>query len=211
MERLQSLLRQYNLSHKEDLMLAPWSKQYCEEKFPKYWEIVYYILQLLDKNSRVLEIGCGLGDITAILCYLGFKQVTSLEKDELISRAAQRRIVDMFNMNGVVRNENYPNNKHYTVDILILVNCVYADQIKTKREYMDLIQKYYVCAGCPNHFLMEVIDSSFAEKNREFPEYIRLSPQDVKGLFRNYKISSWETYKYPQNSKSKTLYLIERQ
>ena len=202
MERLQSLLRQYNLSHKEDLVLAPWSKQYCEEEFPKYWEIVYSILQLFDKNSRVLEIGCGLGDVTAMLCYLGFKHVTSLEKDEQISRAAQRRIVDMFGMNGVVRNENY---------LLILVNCVYADQLKTKREYVDLIQKYYVCAGSPNHFLMEVIDSSYAEKNSEFPEYIRLSRQDVEGLFRNYKISSWETYKYPYNSKSKTLYLIERQ
>lgn len=211
MERLQSLLRQYNLSHKVDLMLAPWSKQYCEEEFPKYWEIVYSILQLLDKNSRVLEIGCGLGDITAILCYLGFKHITSLEKDEQISRAAQRRIVDMFGMNGVVRNENYPSNKQYTADILILVNCVYADQLKTKREYMDLIQKYYVCSGSPNHFLMEVIDSSYAEKNSEFPEYIRLSRQDVEGLFRNCKIRSWETYKYPHNSKSKTLYLIERQ
>ena len=192
-------------------MFAPWSKQYCEEEFPKYWKIVYSILQLLDKNSRVLEIGCGLGDITAILCYLGFKYITSLEKDEQISRAAQRRIVDMFGMNGVVRNENYPSNKQYTADILILVNCVYVDQLKTKREYMDLIQKYYVCSGSPSHFLMEVIDSSYAEKNSEFPEYIRLSRQDVEGLFRNCKIRSWETYKYPHNSKSKTLYLIERQ
>lgn len=58
---------------------------------------------------------------------------------------------------------------------------------------------------------MEVIDSSYIEKNSEFPEYIRLSRQDVEGLFRNCKISSWETYKYPKNSKSKTLYLIERQ
>ena len=211
MEQLQSLLRQYNLSHKEDLMLAPWSKQYCEEEFPKYWEIVYSILHLFDKNSRVLEIGCGLGDVTAILCYLGFKHVTTLEKDELISRAAQRRIVDMFNMNGVVRNENYPSNKQYTADILILVNCVYAGQTKTKREYLDLIQKYYIYASRPNHFLMEVIDSSYTEKNSEFPEHIRLNRQDVEGLFRNCKISSWVTYRYPQNSKSKTLYLIERQ
>lgn len=146
MEQLQSLLRQYNLSHKEDLMLAPWSKQYCEEEFPKYWEIVYSILQLFDKNSRVLEIGCGLGDVTAILCYLGFKHVTSLEKDELISRAAQRRIVDMFNMNGVVRNENYPSNKQYTADILILVNCVYAGQNKNKARILGFDSKIlYIC------------------------------------------------------------------
>ncbi len=211
MERLQALLRQYNLSHKEDLELAPWSKQYCEEEFPKYWEIVYSILQLFDKNSKVLEIGCGLGDITAILCYLGFKQVTSIEKDKLIFLAAQRRIADMFNMNGIVRNEIYPSGKQYAADILILVNCVYAEQVKTKQDYFDLIKKYYECAGSPNHFLMEVIDSSYTEKNCEFPEYVRLSLSDVEEIFHNCKIRSWETYKYPTNSKSKTLYLIERQ
>ena len=192
-------------------MLAPWSKQYCEEVFPKYWEIVYSILQLFDKNSRVLEIGCGLGDITAILCYLGFKQVISIEKDKQISLAAQRRIADMFNMNGVVRNENYPTVNHYTVDILILVNCAYADMADSKQEYMDLMLKYYTCAGRPKHFLMEVIDSSYTQKDNEFPEHIRLSLQDVRNIFPNCEIRFWETYKYPVNRKSKTLYLIERQ
>lgn len=211
MERLQSLLRQYNQTHKEDLLLAPWSKQYCEGEFPKYWKIVYSILQLFDKNSRVLEIGCGLGDITAMLCYLGYRQFISIEKDESISRVAQRRIVDLFNMNGVIRCENYPIDNNYSTDILILVNCVYADQVRTKREYMELLHNYYVCAGNPSHFLMEVIDSSYTEKNSDFPEYVRLSLNEVERIFHNYRISSWETYKYPVNSKSKTLYLIEKQ
>lgn len=211
MEHLQSLLRQYNLSHKEDFAIAPWSKQYNEETFPKYWEIVYSILQPLDKNSKVLEIGCGLGDITAILCYLGFKHVASFEKDEHICRAAQRRIAEMFDRNDVVQNENYPNNKQYTADILILVNCAYADMARTKQEYLNLMRGYYVCADCPRYFLMEVIDSSYTQKDEEFPDHIRLSHNDVKGLFLDYKICSWETYKYPTNRKSKTLYLIERQ
>ncbi len=211
MERLQSMLRQYNLSHKEDLMLAPWSKQYCEEVFPKYWEIVYSILQSFDRSSKVLEIGCGLGDITAILCYLGFKQVTSFEKDELISRAAQRRLSDMFGMRGIIKNELFPNQIKYMADLLILVNCAYADMARTKQEYMNLMQMYYTCAGCPKHFLMEVIDSSYTQKDNEFPEYIRLSLKDIQSLFPNFEIRSWETYKYPVNRKSKTIYLIERQ
>lgn len=210
MEQLQSLLRQYNLSHKEDLMLAPWSEQYCEEEFPKYWEIVYSILETFDRNSKVLEIGCGLGDITAILCYLGYKYITSFEKDELISLAAQRRMSDMFGMNGIINNELFPNNKLYISDILILVNCAYADMAKTKQEYLDLMHMYYTCAGCPKHFLMEVIDSSYTQKDNEFPVHIRLSLKDVKNIFPNCEIRFWETYKYPVNRKSKTLYLIER-
>jgi len=197
--------------HKEDFAIAPWSKQYCEETFPKYWEIVYSILQSLDKSSKVLEIGCGLGDITAILCHLGFKHVVSFEKDNRICRAVQRRITEMFDRNDVIQNENYPNNKQYTSDILILVNCAYADMARTKQEYLDLMREYYVYAGYPKYYLMEVIDSSYTQKDEEFPEHIRLDSNDVKRLFPDCKICSWETYKYPTNRKSKTLYLIERQ
>ena len=211
MERLQSLLRQYNLLHKEDFALAPWSMQYIEEIFPRYWEIVYSILQPLSKNNKVLEIGCGLGDITAILCYLGFKDITSFEKDKSICSAAQRRIAEMFGRNDIVHNAYYPGGKQYTTDVLILVNCAYADMAKTKQEYLYLMQEYYTCAGCPKYFLMEVIDSSYTQNDDEFPEHIRLSQDDVKGLFFDCKICSWETYKYPTNRKSKTLYLIEKQ
>ena len=46
--------------------------------------------------------------------------------------------------------------------------------------------------------------------NAQFPKHIRLSKEDVESMFPGYKISSWETYKYPINKKSKTLYLIEK-
>lgn len=210
MERLQSLLRQYNLSHKNDFTVAPWNEQYCEKTFPKYWEFVYSILQPLNKDYRILEIGSGLGDITAIMCYLSFENVTAFEKNAQICRLAQRRIRDMFGRNNVILNKHYPNGRQYTTDVLILVNCAYADLAKTKQEYLDLMREYYVSAGYPRYYLMEVIDSSYTKEDDEFPKHIRLSRDDVKRLFPDYEISSWETYKYPTNRKSKTLYLIER-
>ncbi len=210
MEQLQSLLRQYYLSHQNDLTLAPWSKQYSQAIFPKYWEIIYAFLQPIDKSSKILEVGCGLGDVTAILCFLGFKHITSFEKDENICSAAQRRLTEMFNRNDIVRNVHYPDSKQHEADILILVNCAYADMAKTKQEYLDLMREYYVCAGNPHYFLMEVIDSSYTQNDDEFPQHIRLCSNEVRNLFPNCKICSWETYKYPTNRKSKTLYLIER-
>lgn len=210
MEQLQSLLRAYNLSHKEELIFAPWSKQYCENIFPKYWEIVYSLLTGLNRNSLVIEIGCGLGDVTAILCYLKFVHIMSFEKDDRISSLAQKRMYEMFGRRDIIRNEEFPNGHQYSADVLILVNCAYGNLVQTKQEYMDLMRKYYVSAGRPKYYLMEVIDSSYTKVDDEFPEHIRLSCSDIAKFFPDSDITSWQTYKYPVNKKSKTLYLIRR-
>ena len=47
---------------------------------PRYWQVVYSILEKLDRKLRIIEIGCGLGDVTTIPCYLGFDKVISFEK-----------------------------------------------------------------------------------------------------------------------------------
>lgn len=210
MDKLQSLLRQYNILHKDDISVAPWNKQYCAPIFPKYWQIVFSLLKPMNRNLRILEIGCGLGDITAIPCYLGFKNILAYEKDTNICNIASRRIFELFNKTNIIQNENYPNGRKYSEDILIMVNCAYADLANTKDEYINLIREYYTSAGYPHYLIMEVIDSSYKEENPEFPKHIRLSREDVLRLFPNCKIMSWETYKYPANKKSKTLYFIER-
>lgn len=57
---------------------------------------------------------------------------------------------------------------------------------------------------------MEVIDNSYTIEDEVFPKNLRLSHMDVEEMFPNCQIQSWQTYKYPQNKKSKTLYLIEK-
>ena len=90
MERLQSMLRAYNITHEEDFLVAPWSKQYCEDTFPKYWELVYSILKPLNKDNRILEVGSGLGDITAILsCYPNFR-IREVIPTSLLSQPKKR-------------------------------------------------------------------------------------------------------------------------
>ena len=210
MEQLQSLLRTYNLSHKEELIFAPWSKQYCENTFPKYWKIVYSLLKGVNRNSHIIEIGCGLGDVTAILCYLIFVHILCFEKDDSICSLAQKRMYEMFRRENIIRNEEFPNGRQYSADVLILVNCAYGNLARNKQEYLELMRKYYVSAGCPKYYLMEVIDASYTKKDDKFPQYIRLSSDDIVKLFPDSDIISWETYKYPVNKKSKTLYLITR-
>ena len=210
MERLQSLLKTYNQSHSEDNLLAPWNRQYCEDVFPKYWETTYAILQSLDKNSRVIEIGCGLGAITSILCYLGYRNITSFEKDSLLADKVKQRIKDLFNRDNIIFTSEYPNGNAYSCDILILVNCAYGYQTNNKSEYLDSLRSFYESAGNPQYFILEVIDDSYTIDDDEFPLHIRLNSDDIRNSYPECSIKSWITYKYPKNKKSKTLYLIER-
>lgn len=210
MEELQSLLRTYRLSHPDDLKLAPWSSQYCEQTFPKYWETVFSILRDMNKDLRIVEIGCGLGDITVILVYLGFKSIISFEKEEDIANAAKRTVWDLFHKDSVAFNWEYPDGKTFDCDILIMVNCAYGTLTSSKEEYLQLLMNYYDCAGKPRYFILEVIDSSYDIEDEEFPSHIRLSRSDIADLFSGYKIETWVTYKYPVNRRSKTLYLISR-
>ena len=210
MEELQSLLRNYNLNHLDDMEVAPWSMQYCEVEFPQYWQVVDSILEKLDRNLRIIEIGCGLGDVTTIPCYLGFDKVISFEKNPEIYKRTVRRLDDLFNRGDIVNNQDYPGTAFYECDLLLMVNCAYADLAESKDEYMALMLDYYNHAGMPQYFIMEVIDSSYTQNNAQFPKHIRLSKEDVESMFRGYKITAWETYKYPINKKSKTLYLIEK-
>lgn len=209
MEKLQSLLTKYNQEHSEDLEFAPWGKQYCENPFPLYWQVVFNILNSLERKCRIVEIGCGLGDITAIPCYLGFTQIIAFEHNCLCAKSSKQRIANLFNRTDIVIESSFPIEKVQSADILILVNCVYPIDEKYKQKYKELLVSYYKAAGCPQYFIMEVIDSSYTEENEDFPFYLRLNKSDVESMFPQCKIYSWSTYVYPINQKSKTLYLIE--
>lgn len=210
MEKLHTMLRDYNLSHIQEQHFVPWAKQFTKHIFPKYWKVVYDILSQFDNSLKVIEIGCGLGDITAILCYLGFSDIISFEKDSKIATLAQEKMRDLFNRKNIIRNDNFPSTEMMQSDLLILVNCAYKDYAQSKQEYKDLMLDYYESAGCPKYFIMEVIDSSYTIPDEEFPLHIRLSRDDVKSIFPNSRIQEWKTYVYPVNSKSKTLYLITK-
>lgn len=65
MERLHDMLTTYNANIPTD-MRTSWSKQFLQPTFPSYWEITYKVLQFIDREKRIIEIGAGQGDVTAI-------------------------------------------------------------------------------------------------------------------------------------------------
>lgn len=210
MEELEVLLMQYNQVHPEDLEYSPWSTQYTQRPFPIYWRLVYQIMEKLDRNYRVTEVGCGQGDVTSIFCHLGFANIYAYEREPMLVYNAQRRITDLFHRKGIVTQRQYPTATCPHCDVLVVVNCTYKDMASHKDGYKQLILDYYSCAGRPRYLILEVIDASYTAKNEDFPEYLRLSRADIAEMFPGFRILSWPTYTYPRNRKSKTLYLIER-
>ena len=76
MERLHDMLTTYNANIPTD-MRTSWSKQFLQPTFPSYWEITYKVLQFIDREKRIIEIGAGQGDVTATACYLGFNFISA--------------------------------------------------------------------------------------------------------------------------------------
>lgn len=208
MEQLQEMLRRYNTIHIDDVSGGGWNKMYLQRNFPDYWKRVFIIANMLPRSLRVLEIGSGFGFVTSIFAYLGFNTIVGFERDSHIANSASDRLKSLFNREGIIRSELFEN-QFCPSDLLVLVNCVYSDGLKSKEEYLRQILSYYEQAGSPHYFILEVIDESYKEANDVFPPIVRLGKNDIVNLFPNSKIQSWPTYVYPKNHISKTLYYIE--
>lgn len=207
MEQLQEMLIAYNKAIPEESRYS-WSKQYTSTPFPYYWQVVFSELARLDRSMRILEIGAGQGDVTAIGCYLGFKNISAYERTTRDYSIAKEKIDSLFGRTNVLENANY-NNAGIVADVLILVNCAYADNCVDKEQYISVLKGYYESADHPRIFLLEVIDPSYDIADVDFPMWIRLSVEDIHNMFPEAEIASVETYKYPYNKRSKKLYIIK--
>ncbi len=207
MEQLQEMLIAYNTTIRE-VKRHSWSEQYLSIPFPLYWQVVFSELAQLDRSMRILEIGAGQGDVTAISCYLGFKNITAYERSPEDFSIAQKKLSSLFDRNDILKNANY-NNQLTLSDVLILVNCAYADGCNNKEQYISTLKGYYETANSPRLFLLEVIDPSYSVPDNDFPMWIRLSEEDIYGMFPLAEISKVDTYRYPQNKRSKNLYIIK--
>ena len=160
MEELHELLVNYNSYNIKEKYQRSWSKQFCEPTFPIYWQKVFEILRYENREQRVVEIGCGQGDVTSIFCHLGFKNIKAFERDTDMAEVAKEKIATLFSRNDIIVSAESPQSPIVS-DILVLVNCAYDDGVKTKEEYLRKLQGFYDIAGTPALFILEVIDSSY--------------------------------------------------
>jgi protein-L-isoaspartate(D-aspartate) O-methyltransferase len=130
---------------------------------------VFKASESLDKNLRVLEVGTGQGDITSIFCYLGFKDIISFRTRRRECHIANEKLKHLFSVDSVVRHESFPCSGQFNSDILVLVNCVYAEEIHSKEEYKEQIIKIYSSAGCPRIFCSKSSTQNMSYLTKYFP------------------------------------------
>lgn len=205
MEKFYSLLRSYNESNKSE-MLPEWTKIFSESNPPAYWKVLSKLLSNYSKEKSIFEIGSGTGDILALIRSLGFTNVTGIECDAQLAQAANKKVEYFFQRQNTVIYDRYP----VTIprpDILIQVNCVYFENHFTKPDYLNQLKTFYQNA-MPEIYFLEVVDDSFNEPSKAFPNFVRLSQEDIQTTFMNKNIESFITYQFPTNTSTKRLYLI---
>jgi hypothetical protein len=205
MDKFYSLLVKYNqaeLGHD----CKDWRSIFTESDPPSYWKELSCILAKFERDVSIYEIGVGAGDIQVLIRNMGFTNVSGIECDSGLVQKANNKIYHFFGQNNTVSFGNYPIKIDRPI-ILIQVNCVYFDGCLSKEDYLGRIFEFYNNAN-PKVYLLEVIDASFTEKSNTFPDFVRVSEQDIKMTFPNLKIESILTYEYPKNTSTKRLYII---
>lgn len=211
MEKFYQLLREYNLSHQLDKQNEPaWGNIYRSVSPPVYWLEIGKILEQMPRDSFCVEVGCGMGDVLALLLHLGFKQVIGLERDTFLTNIANQKLGALFGRFDCVYNENYPCSIQKKPDVLILVNCVYSEGNEDHASYLRRLSEWHVYNGVPQLFILELIDASFQVKHPSFPNTVRVSEAEIRQTFSGFQVDSFFTYQYPQNTSTKRLYSIRK-
>ena len=164
----------------------------------------------LDRNLSIIEVGSGYGDVVTMLIYLGFKNIIGIERDETVCALANKKIQSLFNTSKVyIKCKEYPVKLNTNPDIYIQINNVYVDAISSRKEYLERNKKWINYNGTPLYAYVELIDKSFMQYSKHFPDFIRLSNEEVEQLFKGKKVKSFKTYEFPINTSTKRLYEVK--
>lgn len=206
-----NLLAKYNNLMLQEEKRPEWHEIYCASPMPIYLRILLKRLENLDKNLSIIEIGSGYGDVLVMLIHLGFKNIIGIEREETACKAANKKIQTLFKSEKeYVIYSDYPINLNYTPDIYIQINNVYADSLSEKDEYIKRNKEWIFYNGIPKYVFIEFIDASYTEISNHYPSFIRLSNDEVKLLFSDFDLQSFNTYEYPKNTSSKCLYELKK-
>ena len=118
------------------------------------------MFQKLPKDVNVIEVGACYGYITAIFIYLKIFNNKGYEMIKTYSDEGNELLAKLFGTKNIIQSCKYEYCQEIA-DVLVLVNCAYADNIASKHGYIQHIMKMYSSCGLPKYFILDVIDSSY--------------------------------------------------
>ncbi|HAT81801.1 MAG TPA: hypothetical protein DCS17_10740 [Flavobacterium sp.] len=210
MNEFYKILTTYNKTHHNHLLQQNgWMKIYNSMTPPIYWSKLGEILSDYPRNFFCYEIGSGGGDVLSLLLFLNFIDVQGIEKNLSLCLAINQKIDFLFKRKNIVQCGVYPIKINRTPDILIQVNCLYPNDSRNKEEFIEQLKAWHIFNGVPKVYILEVIDNDFHEEHQAYPYFVRLSDKDINHNFSEFHITSYETYKFPNHSSSKKIYVIK--
>lgn len=210
MEKFYKLLSNYNQLNNFRYNLPSWALKYTGTTIPFHLFMLNGILDVLPKSLSCLEVGCGGGDILALLAYKGFNTINGYEMDYQLCSIAQEKLSVLFHRRNVVIPQKFSCENYLTADILIQINCVYSEDCKTKDEYLNKIKNFYKYAGYPSIYVYEAIDAKYMTSDVIFPQITWLYPTDIQKIFPNCKITSFISRYQLHKSVFKRIYIIKK-
>lgn len=205
--RLHSRLRTYNLKLRSQHPTLPgWTGIHTSEDPAPYWSL------LADMLSRIppvhcLEIGAGAGDVTVLLSHYASGSVVAVERDPELASYCEEKLNHLGRTRTTVVAASYPVAVDPQPDLVVMVNCVYADTLSSRTDYAERLRVWRTHNGVPQRFIFEAIDP--CPGGPEYPSWIRLGPHDVRQIFPECRITAHDTYRPPRNRTAKTMYVVE--
>lgn len=140
-------------------------------------EMLIKILRKLDKNLKILDVGCGLGQKIELLKEEGFANITGVEKNPLIVKRDIERGLDVYTIEEF--NEKYSSNKY---DLILMSHIIEHFQYS---ELIRFMEKYLIHLKDDGYLL--IVTPVFQEEFYNDLDHVKpYSPQGILQLFGGY-------------------------
>jgi len=167
-------------------------------------------------DSRIVEVGCGVGDILIRLAEIGFCNLLGIERDPGVHSVATERAKALGFGYIELRRGNYPIRLEIRSNVLLQINCMYFDDLTNRDEFGCALRRWSHFNGESDVFLVETVDSSYTSlehtrfpgKPTEFNPHCRVSQADMKSFFPEYHL--WQVPSSEPTRVPKTIFLISK-
>lgn len=135
-------------------------------------QVITKIINKVDRNSKVLEVGCGLGNKIELLALLGFHDITGVEINEYMVQTNRKK-----GLNVVTPEEFTKTESKEGFDLLLLSHIVEHFQYQDLKEFLETYFPYIKPGGLVL-IITPVLQQDF------YDDFDHVKPYGLRGLLQ---------------------------